>query len=83
MQKLQAYDVSRPGKEAQVQSLVELLEALVGHMSEARVCGALPELFGSVVPQLEALQRSSGSAGSSSLRQCARQLHEQLMALGG
>lgn len=89
VQKLQAYDVSKPGKEAQVQGLVWLLQALVGHMSEARVCGALPELFGSVVPQLEAMQRSSSSsaqsAGSSSsgLRQCARELHEQLMALGG
>lgn len=79
MQKLQGYDVSKAGKEAQVQALIELLSALVGHMSEGRVCGALPELFGVVVPLLEQLQRKGGG----NIRHCARELHEQLMALGG
>lgn len=80
-QKLQSYDVGRSGKESQVQALVELLSALVGHMSEARVCGTLPEMFGVVVPLLEVLQRKGG--GGSSLRHCARELHEQLTAMGG
>lgn len=87
VQKLQSYDVNRAGKEVQVQALLQLLGVLVDHMGEARVCGALPELFGVVVPLLEALQRKGGSSGSSNggcgLAQVARQLHEQLMARGG
>jgi hypothetical protein len=87
VQKLRFYDVNRAGKEAQVQALLQLLGVLVDHMGEARVCGALPELFGVVVPLLEVLQRKGGSNGSSisgsGLAEVSRQLHEQLMARGG
>jgi hypothetical protein len=80
-QKLQSYDVGRSGKESQVQALIELLSALIAHMSEARVCGTLPELFVVVVPLLEALQRKDGGRGN--LRRSARELHEQLTNMGG
>lgn len=80
-QKLQSYDVGRSGKETQVQALIELLGALIANMSEARVCGTLPEMFGVAVPLLEALQRKHGVG--SNLGSSARELHEQLTSMGG
>lgn len=89
VQKLRGYDLQASkgagleGREGRVTALLELMHAILSSASESCVCGVLPELHEGVVPVLQVITASKVAANCAALEQAARQLHEQVMVLGG